>query len=37
MPTIRAAVDAVEAAGIKVTRLASVDAIDAFRAEHAPD
>jgi len=33
MPTIRAAVDEAEAAGIRVTRLASVEAIDAFAAE----
>jgi adenylate kinase family enzyme len=37
MPTIRADITEAEAAGIRVTRLDSVDAIDAFRAEHAPD
>ncbi len=36
MPTIRAAIDAAEAAGIKVTRLDSVVAIDAFRAGLTP-
>jgi len=36
MPIIRAAIDEAQAVGIKVTRLASVDAIDAFRTEHAP-
>lgn len=35
MPAIRAAIDAAEASGVKITRLASVDAIDAFRAEYA--
>ena len=36
MPTIRAAIAEAEAAGVKVTRLASVEALDAFAAEHAP-
>ncbi len=36
MPTIRANIDEAEAAGIEVTRLASVEEIDAFATAQAP-
>lgn len=36
MPTIRAAIDEAEAAGVAVSRLAGVEQIDAFAATHAP-